>query len=482
MLHYGILCLFQVRLLEKGLRGSWHSGVVIEASNLCRRVVFDELLTERGKNKLVDSVQVTEAIEGLHKRRHVSPNYRGRIRPLPSPCDPDSVFCSTKLKFGLCVDAFYEDAWWEGVIFDDDVDANERSVYFPDEGDELKFSLNHLRISRIWDEFSGDWICRGTWVFLELVGELFGNKHSLDRAKLLWESLQSNYGFQKMISEWTCGTRSLWKKYLNDAYCQMEGSTVIEDLSRQKSAASKVRKSISKAKTRQQAKVDSHPSDTEIQSSNYNGLSSATSNRNGGESVSSKLGDDVPWVPKDAEVNIPVGGVSLMKPRQVRRNCNFQLAERTRRRIIKKRSAAPGGKRNKLFTKNKNNKEQMDAKVKLTPDQEIEVAEKNHVSSSGRHCISRFESRGITLRLKDMVSRSRKRKRKREVKCSSESDTICFVCHGGEELVSCNYCLSSYHWSCLGPKVPICFSHSLYLEVFILLSTNSKYQLSDGLI
>lgn len=121
--------------------------MVIGISNLSRTVKYDELLDEKGSTKLIESIPITEAIEGLHRRRHLSSTYRGRIRPLPSLSIPQPR--GSKLSFGVCVDAFFQDAWWEGVIFDAKEDAMERSVYFPDEGDEHNFSLVDLRPSRV---------------------------------------------------------------------------------------------------------------------------------------------------------------------------------------------------------------------------------------------------------------------------------------------------------------------------------------------
>ncbi|XP_048128377.1 uncharacterized protein LOC115750485 isoform X1 [Rhodamnia argentea] len=237
----------EVRQFEEGLQGSWHQGKVVGISNLCRTVEYDELLSETGNAKLIECIPVTEAIEGLHRRRHVSTTYRGHIRPLPLTSNAN--MCEAKLRFGVCVDAFFKDAWWEGVIFDCNEDATERSVYFPDENDECKFSLRNLRVSRIWDEFSGIWTDRGVWVLLEVVRELEVDMPSSNYVKKLWLQLQANYGFTKMISEWTCGVRSMWKKYLRDAAYELGRGSSMKSLPREIVVVCNVRKDRRKARS-----------------------------------------------------------------------------------------------------------------------------------------------------------------------------------------------------------------------------------------
>lgn len=260
--------------------------MVIGISNLSRTVKYDELLDEKGNSKLTESIPITEAIEGLHRRRHVSSTYRGRIRPLPSLSNPQP--CDSELSFGVCVDAFFRDAWWEGVIFDAKEDAMERSVYFPDEGDERKFSLDNLRPSRVWDEFSGAWEDCGIWVFLELVRELDWSMPSSKYAKMLWLSLQSNYGFKKMISEWKCGSRSLWKKYLKDVLCERGRKLGIKDPACKKLVGYKTRRKRHKLENPQHIEVDSNLPDTVVQLKSSRGLSAVELTKNGGVSILNK--------------------------------------------------------------------------------------------------------------------------------------------------------------------------------------------------
>ncbi|OMO56096.1 hypothetical protein COLO4_35796 [Corchorus olitorius] len=240
-----------VRQFEEGLRGSWHPGVVVGVSNLSRSIKYDELLSETGKSKLIESIPVTEAIEGLHSRRHIPSTYRGHIRPLPPP---SQTHLNQKLGFGVCVDALYEDAWWEGVILDNDDNASERSVYFPDEADECKISVSQLRVSLEWDEYMGIWRDRGVWVLVQLAKELEGDIPLACSVKKVWSSVRLNYGFIKMISEWTCGVRTTWRKYFMEVVQEIAFGSSRRNLANRKILAWIVGK---KAKSRHAGKLSS---------------------------------------------------------------------------------------------------------------------------------------------------------------------------------------------------------------------------------
>ncbi|PKI34166.1 hypothetical protein CRG98_045445 [Punica granatum] len=553
----------EVRQFEEGLRGSWHPAVVIGVSNLSRTVEYAELLDEKGDNKLIESIPVTEAVEGLHRRRHVSSCYRGRIRPscpLSSPWPVDS-----KLGFGVCVDAFFKDAWWEGVIFDADEDAMERSVYFPDEGDELKFRRDDLRLSRVWDEFSGEWTNCGVWVFLELVRELDGSTPSSKYAKRLWRRLQSNYGFKKMISEWKCGTRSLWKSHLKDVVYERGSKLVKKDLACKKLAVHKARKKRHKLENPQRVEEDAHSPDTVVQLRSSKDLSTIQLTKNGGVSILNKSRARMVSVPlrlnvrkpnrpvvptagdrnvlsetlsmeenftsyatsaqsdasseeeysktrpascgmtnhevdrvsipirkgqvkerenklklpqnsqddgnklkghqlrdgnlaagaRSAGIDQPGGRARVDKLKQVRRKSNVLSTEDTKKELSSKTYAVVSAKRKTKYTRRKRQKGICRADPSIEPPSKQEGgndAQVNHnLFSSNRQQTPLFESYGRNFRLKDMVSRPRKRKRKRQLD-GPQSDTICFVCHFGGELIPCNNCFSSYHLTCLEPE------------------------------
>ncbi|KAK6924278.1 Agenet-like domain, partial [Dillenia turbinata] len=208
-----------VRQLEEGLRGSWHSGVVVAVSDLCRSVEYDDLLSETNEAKLIEHIPVTRAIEGLTSSCYVPSNYRGRIRLLPPASK--SLTCVPSLTFGVCVDAFYKDAWWEGVIFDSNVRSSKRSIFFPDEFDVCKIKVSNLRMTCQWDEHLDSWTNRGTWILVELVRELEVTAPLAILIKIFWHYLRSDLQFAEKISEWACGSQSLWRKYFLDAVSEI---------------------------------------------------------------------------------------------------------------------------------------------------------------------------------------------------------------------------------------------------------------------
>ncbi|KAL8171782.1 hypothetical protein V2J09_023586 [Rumex salicifolius] len=201
----------EVRQIEEGLKGSWYSAVVVGISDMSRVVEYNELLCETEDSKLVESIPVTGDIEGVYQRPCVKTNHRGRIRPLPSTCEAFSV--KDGLSYGFCVDVLFEDAWWEGIIFDSNDGADKRSIFFPDEGDVRRFKVSNLRATHEWDEFSGAWRKRGVWTLVKLIEECTTSISLAKFTKFVWSHLRINYGFQKMISEWTCGAHSVWKTY-----------------------------------------------------------------------------------------------------------------------------------------------------------------------------------------------------------------------------------------------------------------------------
>lgn len=250
--------------------------MVVGVSNLFRSIEYDELLCETGDSKLIESIPVTEAIEGLHSRRHVPSTYRGHIRPIPPSSQPHS---NQKLGFGVCVDALYEDAWWEGVILDNDDNASERSVYFPDEDDECKFSVSQLRVAHEWDEFMGIWKARGIWTLVQLAKELEGDVPLACCVKKVWSSLRLNYGFIKMISEWTCGVWTVWRKYFMEVVQEIAVGPSRRNLANRKILAWMVGKKCKKLKDPGQG--NSHLSETVAQARSCNDLKSVRSCRKG---------------------------------------------------------------------------------------------------------------------------------------------------------------------------------------------------------
>ncbi|XP_057851816.1 uncharacterized protein LOC131061996 isoform X3 [Cryptomeria japonica] len=200
----------EVRPLEEGLRGSWHAGVVIKVEHLCRSVEYRDFVTvEERQDKFVERVQVTEGVEGLASRRgRKSSSYRNRIRPPPPPAEEQ------KWTYGLCVDAFYRDGWWEGVLLDDLQFSQHRSVLFPDEGDALTFHTSELRVTQDWDEKEGTWSVRGPWILATMQQDL--ERPALPLG-LLWYHLRQRSTFILTLGQWTAaaGNQCKWFPHLN---------------------------------------------------------------------------------------------------------------------------------------------------------------------------------------------------------------------------------------------------------------------------
>lgn len=169
----------EVRQREVGLRGSWHPAKVVKVKYGRRVVEYEDLLTSDGTRKLCESVRLSKDLKHysptLRLKNGMSaeePIERGFIRPLPPP---RSTPLPIKWKSGLLVDAFYDGAWWEGILLDEPFCNHAESkvkVFFPEEGDELQILVSDLRVSQEWDEESGDWEVRGSWPFYSEIGEI----------------------------------------------------------------------------------------------------------------------------------------------------------------------------------------------------------------------------------------------------------------------------------------------------------------------
>ncbi|KAL1315653.1 hypothetical protein AAHE18_16G274900 [Arachis hypogaea] len=191
--------------MEEGFQGSWHPGKVVHSGRLQRHVKYDNILLDDEVNYLVEKVSVPKVLDGDSDSSNC--NIRGWIRPVP----PKREFESRELKFGLCVDVYHEEAWWEGVIFDHCDEKPERSVYFPDLGDEMKIGVHQMRITYDWNEVTGEWQSRGNWVFLEVLEEYERKMFISVSVKQVWYDVRTKKDFAK-IREWTFNEKELWKE------------------------------------------------------------------------------------------------------------------------------------------------------------------------------------------------------------------------------------------------------------------------------
>ncbi|KAJ7525498.1 hypothetical protein O6H91_17G053800 [Diphasiastrum complanatum] len=155
--------LVEVRQPEKGLRGSWHPGVVVQVKTGRRLVEYDELLSEDGKSKLIESISFEKDFQqsrtSLRLKLEPCPQKsKGFIRPRP----PQLLnFSAYGWKRGLFADVFYQDAWWEAIILEYNDGKSSAKVWYPHEKGEEWVSVSKLRVSQKWNEETGFWTVTG---------------------------------------------------------------------------------------------------------------------------------------------------------------------------------------------------------------------------------------------------------------------------------------------------------------------------------
>ncbi|CAH8360526.1 unnamed protein product [Eruca vesicaria subsp. sativa] len=195
----------EVRSVEEGFLGSWYSATVTSSKKRHLRTIrYDHILSDDATDYLVDTVDVSEVVEGLSSSSGGS--LRGRLRPVPPKLEVDRF----SLAYGHCVDVYISDAWWEGVVFDQENGSEKRRVFFPDLGDEADADMKSLRVTQDWDEVTETWECRGRWMFLELVEEYEEDNYLPVSVKQLWYDIRVRVEFMR-IREWTCSVRRFWE-------------------------------------------------------------------------------------------------------------------------------------------------------------------------------------------------------------------------------------------------------------------------------
>ncbi|KAJ8559469.1 hypothetical protein K7X08_003527 [Anisodus acutangulus] len=199
----------EVRSVEDGFLGSWHSGTVIGCDDLIRRVKYDHLLSDDGSDNLVELVSVSPMVDGVIIPADQKLVHRGGvIRPLPPPRE------FGKWPYGQCVDYYYQDAWWEGVIVDHEEGDEERRIFFPEMGDEMKAQVDRLRITQDWDEVTEEWEPRGSWIFLEVIEEIEQLHPHLVSVKQIWYEVKLKNEFLKLW--WTSSSTDFWRKLVKE--------------------------------------------------------------------------------------------------------------------------------------------------------------------------------------------------------------------------------------------------------------------------
>ncbi|URE13136.1 PHD-finger [Musa troglodytarum] len=199
----------EVGHFHEGLQ-SWHLAVVIECGEFFRVVEHTNRSSGDRISEPVEVIPVSDAIEGTFST--ATESCRPRIRPVP----PHVSIGSAEIRYGLCVDALVDDAWWEGVVFDHGQGFEERRVLFPDLGDQAIFTIERLRLTQDWDEASGHWNPRGQWLFLQLL-QNFDCAGSLPvPITQIWCDLRATHVFQDKIKSWAFGTKDIWEKLVSE--------------------------------------------------------------------------------------------------------------------------------------------------------------------------------------------------------------------------------------------------------------------------
>ncbi|XP_055960804.1 uncharacterized protein LOC126667579 isoform X2 [Mercurialis annua] len=201
---------------EEGFQGSWHPGTVVLVDRngwkLSYHVKYDHLLDDDSSEKMVGCLHVSELVDDDGCAPDNLPNNRGRIRPLEDRLQ-SSVW---DLCYGRCVDVHYNEGWWEGVVFDHEDGSKQRNIFFPELGDEMMFHVDRISISRDWNDITGVWQIRETWLFLELIEEHEKEHYVPVSIKQLWYDLREKERFKK-IGEWTSKEKDLWKSLVLEA-------------------------------------------------------------------------------------------------------------------------------------------------------------------------------------------------------------------------------------------------------------------------
>ncbi|OEL27279.1 Increased DNA methylation 1, partial [Dichanthelium oligosanthes] len=179
-----------------------------------RAVRYTDFVGENGL-PLVENVQVSDVIDG--KSSMAGELIRGNIRPM-CPHQPLQV---SDASYGLCVDAFLDRSYWEGVIVDHDEGSMERKVLFPDEGDECIVGVDELRLTQDWDEVTGKWKPRGIWLFLQMLLSHEERDGLPVSVRQIWFDLRSKPSFRTYAKIWMCGTEAFWERSLAELIAEL---------------------------------------------------------------------------------------------------------------------------------------------------------------------------------------------------------------------------------------------------------------------
>ncbi|CAN1135675.1 Increased DNA methylation 1 [Linum perenne] len=141
----------EIKTFEIGYEGSWHIATVVLSDERCFHIKYDHVLfLEDGPERIVE----------------VLPSFSTRLRPLPPPA-PSSLLGFT---YGLCVDLWKDNAWWEAVVADHLNHSDQRIVFLLDSCREIRAGIHNLRVTQDWDSSTGIWRRRGNWPLIQWIG------------------------------------------------------------------------------------------------------------------------------------------------------------------------------------------------------------------------------------------------------------------------------------------------------------------------
>ncbi|GAB2263214.1 hypothetical protein Droror1_Dr00004211 [Drosera rotundifolia] len=198
----------EIRNLEDGFLGSWNAGTVTACESGVRQIRYDHLLANNGSEPLTDYIRVYSHIDGNDANEESMGYFRGRIRPVPPLIESEMI-----IQYGMCVDVYHNDAWWEGVVLDQNDNSEDKTIFFPDQGDEMIVNVKNLRISIDWNEITDEWAPRGKWLFLEVVREYAQDTFIPVSERQIWYDARSNAKTEQYV-EWTHPAKSLWQSLI----------------------------------------------------------------------------------------------------------------------------------------------------------------------------------------------------------------------------------------------------------------------------
>ncbi|PHU20119.1 hypothetical protein BC332_11270 [Capsicum chinense] len=134
----------EVLCQDSGMKGCWFRCKVLQVSEKCLKVQYDDILDCDGPEKLEEWIS-SNRVAGPDK---LGIRCIGRLTVRPQFLEDSSDY---SIEVGAAVDAWWSDGWWEGVVAEYDVfGSGHLHVYFPGENRISEIQRKNVRISRDW--------------------------------------------------------------------------------------------------------------------------------------------------------------------------------------------------------------------------------------------------------------------------------------------------------------------------------------------